>query len=96
MEGSPQFELPLLGFMAQMLGTSISYIWRYRGTGGSVLLSMLFHTSGNTLAGFMPFLPLNQTRGTTTAFWLFLLILWATASSVTLHDVAAAKPRAEG
>jgi len=81
----------LLGFMAQILGTSIIYTWIYRGTGGSVLLPMLFHASGNTVAGFMPFLPLEQTGGSTAAFRLFLLIIWAAASAITLHD--AAKPR---
>jgi hypothetical protein len=90
-EGSPQSELPLLGFMAQILGTSIIYTWIYRGTGGSVLLPMLFHASGNTAAGFMPFLPLEQTGGSTTAFRLFLLIIWAAASAITLHE--ASKPR---
>ena len=82
--GSVQSEIPLWGFMAQIVGSTLIYTWIHNGTGGSVLMAMLFHASGNTAAFFLPFLPLEQTGGEMGAFLVFLLLLWAVALAVTL------------
>ena len=83
--GSVQSEIPLWGFMAQIVGNTLIYTWIHNGTGGSVLMAMLFHASGNTAAFFLPFLPLEQTGGEMGAFLVFLLLLWAVALAVTLR-----------
>jgi membrane protease YdiL (CAAX protease family) len=90
-EISVQSEIPLWGFMAQIVGNTFIYTWMYNGTGGSLLRAMLFHASGNTAAGFLPFLPLEQTGGETGTFLVFILLLWMVALAVTLPGRSTAR-----
>ena len=41
-------------FMVKILADAILYTWLYNNTGGSLLLTTLFHASGNTAGAFLP------------------------------------------
>ncbi len=81
---TPQSEIPLLGFLAQIIGTSFIYTWMYKKTGGSIMIMMVFHAAGNSFGGLIPFLPLSQTSGSLTIFIVFLVLIWVTAIILTL------------
>jgi CAAX protease family protein len=73
---TPQVEIPLLGFMLQIMGTTFIYSFISGGTGGSVFVAMVFHAASNSFAGIIPFLPLIQTGGTMGAFRIFIAMIW--------------------
>lgn len=73
---TPQVEIPLLGFMLQIMGVTFIYSFIRGGTGGSVFVAMVFHAASNSFAAIIPFLPLSQTGGTMGAFRIFIAIIW--------------------
>ena len=81
---TPQSEIPLIGFMLQIMGTTFIYSWIMQGTGGSIFTAMLFHTAGNAFAGFIPFLPLGQTGGNIYSFSVFIALIWLMAVAVSV------------
>lgn len=83
--GSVQSEIPFLGYMAQAMGTTFIYTWMYRQT-GSIFLSMVFHSAGNSFAALIPFLPLQVTGGTLLTFSIFLAILWVVAGVIIFTE----------
>lgn len=48
--GSALDGIPLYWFLPSLMGASILYTWVFNGTGGSVLLAILFHAASNTTA----------------------------------------------
>ena len=82
--GTPQAEIPLIGFMPQIMGTTFIYAWIMQGTGGSIFTTMVFHTAGNAFAAFIPFLPLGQTGGNIQSFNVFIALIWSRAAAVSI------------
>jgi membrane protease YdiL (CAAX protease family) len=82
--GTPQSEIPLIGFILQIMGTTFIYSWIMQGTEGSIFTAMVFHTAGNAFAGFIPFLPLVQTGGNIYSFSVFIALIWLMAVAVSV------------
>ncbi len=64
-------------FLASTLSTSILFTWVYNGTGGSLLLVSVLHSSFNATDVFLPMLP--QVTGSTLQLWLYLAAISAAA-----------------
>ena len=62
-------------FLAGTLSTSILFTWVYNGTGGSLLLVSVLHSSFNATDVFLPMLP--QVTGSTMQLWLYLAAITA-------------------
>jgi uncharacterized protein len=52
--GHPLAEMPLYFHLAHMVVAAILFTWLYNGSGGSLLLVILFHTSMNVTGLFLP------------------------------------------
>lgn len=53
--GLPQYQdTNILLYTGRIVSVSLIYAWIYNGTGGSVLLVMIFHAAGNLAAMFQP------------------------------------------
>jgi hypothetical protein len=64
-------------FLAGTLSTSILFTWVFNGTGGSVLMVSILHSSLNASDAFLPLLP--QVTGTTLQLALYLALISASA-----------------
>lgn len=56
-EGTFLSEVPLHWFFINLLAVSILYTWIFLNTGGSLLLTLLFHAAGNITSNLLPILP---------------------------------------
>jgi len=83
---TPQAEIPLIGFMLQIMGVTFLYTWIIRGTGGSVFVAMVFHAASNSFAAIIPFLPLTVTGGTMGAFRIFITMIWIVVAIIWLRE----------
>ena len=52
--GHPLADMPLTLHLAQMVVAALLFTWLYNGSGGSLLLVILFHTSMNVTGLFLP------------------------------------------
>lgn len=84
MPGTVQHELSFITYTLMTLPLTFLYTWIYIGTGGSVLAAILFHGASNTMAGFIPFMPVTQSGGTETTFYIFIALLWAITAIMLL------------
>jgi uncharacterized protein len=67
-------------FLAGTLSTSILFTWIFNGTGRSLLLVSVLHSSFNANFVFLPLLP--QVTGTTRQLWLFVAVITVVAAIV--------------
>ncbi len=81
-------------FLAGTLSTSIMFTWIFNGTGRSLLLVSVLHSSFNATFVFLPLLP--QVTGTTRQLWLFVAVIAVVAAIVAvaghLRGERASKP----
>lgn len=68
-------QLPLSWFLLQIVGSTFIYTWMFNRTGGSLLVTLFFHTSSNAAVGLLPILPLD-TGGSLRPLWLTVGLLW--------------------
>lgn len=78
--GSALAERPFLLFLLNVLGQSILFTWLYRNTRGSVLLAILFHASGNTIATMMD--ALIPSAGDPQVYVFGTLLIWLPAIAI--------------
>jgi hypothetical protein len=64
-------------FLAGTVSTSILFTWVFNGTGGSLLMVSILHSSFNAGDVFLPVLP--QVTGTTLQLALYLALITAVA-----------------
>ena len=64
-------------FLAGTISTSILFTWVFNGTGGSVLMVSILHSSFNASDAFLPLLP--QVTGTTLQLAVYLAVISAIA-----------------
>jgi membrane protease YdiL (CAAX protease family) len=55
--GQPQSEFSFVPFLLTLVPVRILFGWVYNGTGGSVLLTVLLHASGNAWSEILPLAP---------------------------------------
>jgi len=84
MPGTVQYELSFITYTMMTVPLAFIYTWIHLGTGGSVLAAILFHGASNTMAGFIPFMPVAQSGGTNTTFYIFIALLWAITAIILL------------
>lgn len=73
MDGTVQANIPIWQFIIQQMVLAIFYTWLYNNTGGSLLISILFHTLGNSSAALLP--PFFTTElGRWTNFIILLMV----------------------
>ena len=77
-------------FLAGTLSTSILFTWIFNGTGGSLLLVSVLHSSFNATFVFLPLLP--QVTGTTRQLWLFVAVITVVAAIVALSGRLQSEP----
>jgi membrane protease YdiL (CAAX protease family) len=77
-------------FFAGTVSTSILFTWVFNGTGGSLLMVSILHSSFNSADVFLPLLP--QVTGTTLQLALYLALI--TAVAVIL--IGFGRPRFDG
>jgi uncharacterized protein len=76
MPGTVQYELSFIIYTIMTVPLAFIYTWIHIGTGGSILAAILFHGASNTMAGFIPFMPVAQSGGTEATFYIFIGLLW--------------------
>lgn len=69
-------------FLAGTLSTSILFTWIFNGTGRSLLLVSILHSSFNATFVFLPLLP--QVTGTTRQLWLFVAVITVVSAIVAV------------
>lgn len=76
---SSQSGLPFAWYLPHCIALAIIFTWIYNGTGGSVLLAMMFHAGLNASANWIPFLAaegaLSQFASVVIVEWLIAIIL---------------------
>jgi membrane protease YdiL (CAAX protease family) len=81
--GDPHQLTPIPVFFAATMGLSILYTWIYNNTGGSLLLTMLFHAACNTTLGLLP-LATEAVGGNFLPMYASVALLWVMAAAVTV------------
>ncbi len=84
MPGTVQHELSFVTYTLMTVPLTFLYTWIYIGTGGSILAAILFHGASNTMAGFIPFMPVDQSGGTLATFYIFISLLWTLTAIMLL------------
>jgi membrane protease YdiL (CAAX protease family) len=82
--GSFQASIPFFGFVLSAIATSILTTWIFNNTGGSVLLTALFHGPTDAAIAYS-----SEMGGDLRLFWLFIAVQWAAALGVTALEGAA-------
>jgi hypothetical protein len=72
------------------LSTSILFTWIFNGTGRSLLLVSVLHSSFNATFVFLPLLP--QVTGTSRQLWLYLAVITVVAVIVTVSGRLRGEP----
>jgi len=89
-------DVPLHGFILNLLGVSIIYTWIFVNTNGSLLPALLFHVAGNTTSNLLPILP--PAAADLRIYYITIVINWAIALVVffvSLRNPESLKPRAD-
>ena len=81
--GSAQHSVPFGLYLLLTMPLSILITWVYHGSGGSLLLVMLFHASVNTWSG--PLMISPDAAGSSRPFALAVILTWAVALLVVIH-----------
>jgi hypothetical protein len=55
--GQPQHQFAFVPFLLTLIAVRFLFGWVYDGSGGSILLSILFHASGNFWSEILPLGP---------------------------------------
>jgi membrane protease YdiL (CAAX protease family) len=71
--GTTQFIIPVWEFIIQTITLTILYTWLYNSTGGSILITGLFHATGNLTGALIPYWTGTQGR------WISFFVLLAPA-----------------
>ena len=69
-------------FLADTLSTSILFTWVFNGTGSSLFLVSVLHSSFSATDAFLPLLP--QVTGTSLQLWLFAAVITAVAAILAM------------
>jgi membrane protease YdiL (CAAX protease family) len=69
---------PFVLFMIRIVADSILYTWLFNRTGGSLLLTTIFHASGNTAGAFLPLSPGSNA--------ILIFLTWITALVVLKYQ----------
>ena len=77
-EGTVQHALPIHEFILQTMVLSVFYTWLHNSTGGSVLIAILYHTTGNISSAAIPFWTTSAGRWLDFAVLVILagVIIW--------------------
>jgi len=89
-------DVPLHGFILNLLGVSIIYTWIFVNTNGSLLPALLFHVAGNTTSNLLPILP--PAAADLRIYYITIVINWAIALVVffvSLRNPESLKSRAD-
>ncbi|MHB8628431.1 MAG: CPBP family glutamic-type intramembrane protease [Aggregatilineales bacterium] len=81
--GTPNANIPYLGFMIGIVAQSIMQTWMFNSTRGSLLLSQLFHQSFNAWAAALIIVP-SVAGGDATAYWISVVLFWFVAIGLTV------------
>jgi membrane protease YdiL (CAAX protease family) len=65
---TPNYQHVIVWFVLSTIAASVIFAWLYNHTGGSVLITALFHASNNVSEFVVPVAPLNTGEGITTAY----------------------------
>ncbi|MGH2790306.1 MAG: CPBP family intramembrane glutamic endopeptidase [Actinomycetota bacterium] len=77
--GQPQSHFSFLPFLLTLIAVRILFGWVYNGTGGSVLLTVLLHASGNAWSEVLPLAPPSLD-----AAWLAEFLVFGLAAAIVV------------
>ena len=77
--GQPQTNFSFLPFLLTLIAVRILFGWVYNGTGGSVLLTVLLHASGNAWSEILPLAPPSLD-----AAWLAEFLVFGIAAAIAV------------
>ncbi|MGH2773855.1 MAG: CPBP family intramembrane glutamic endopeptidase [Actinomycetota bacterium] len=77
--GQPQSDFSFLPFLLTLIAVRILFGWVYNGTGGSVLLTVLLHASGNAWSEILPLRPTHLD-----AAWLAEILVFGVAAVIVV------------
>lgn len=89
--GQPQTEFAFVPFLLVLIVARFLFGWIYNGTGRSILLTILFHASGNTWSEILPLGP-----PAVNAAWVGEIAVFGIAAAIVLlkHQWSLPKPAA--
>jgi len=70
---SSQSSLPFVWYLPHCIALAIIFTWIYNGTGGSVLLAMMFHAGLNAVTSWIP---ISATEGAISQFVAMVIVEW--------------------
>jgi membrane protease YdiL (CAAX protease family) len=77
--GQPQSDFSFVPFLLTLIAVRILFGWVYNGTGGSVLLCVLLHASGNAWSEILPLAPTALD-----AAWLAEILVFGVAAVIVV------------
>ena len=77
--GQPQSDFSFLPFLLTLIAVRILFGWVFNGTGGSVLLTVLLHASGNAWSEILPLAPASLD-----AAWLAEVLVFGIAEAIVV------------
>jgi membrane protease YdiL (CAAX protease family) len=77
--GQPQSDFSFLPFLLTLIAVRILFGWVFNGTGGSVLLTVLLHASGNAWSEILPLAPPSLD-----AAWLAEVLVFGIAAAIVV------------
>jgi membrane protease YdiL (CAAX protease family) len=81
-EGTTQFYIPVVEFILQTIVLSVLYTWLHNGSGGSIFIAALFHTTGNLAGATIPYWTTGFGR------WVSFIILLIPAILIVIFRFA--------
>lgn len=89
--GTPQAQLPLLGYVPLTIGLGVIYGALGRRTGGSLPVAIVLHAASNTAAGVLPVVP-SEAGGPLLPFALVTGIVLTVAGSILAGTARSTRP----